>query len=212
MCSLAVPAQNDLIAGRDHVIDGHPHVRERRSVHGRDALESVGAAEVTHLSREGGVVVEGFGGNELVDRLEVAGIEALLEELASGVGEVRGCRGGAGRAGHRSAGHVRPPPLLRRGERTRDLAETSRPAPGDRCDHPDRERARSRARTPCARRCTRRRLAVPGQPRRGAGLPPRLRAVCCGPCGTGSRMICPGASRFIRTQDDRPHGDVSVGG
>jgi hypothetical protein len=28
----------------------------------------------------------------------------------------------------------------------------------------------------------------------------------------GSRMICPGASRFIRTQDDRPHGDVSVGG
>jgi hypothetical protein len=82
MCSLAVPARDDLIAGRDHVIDGHSHARERRSVHGRDALESVGAAQVTHVSGEGGVVVGVFGGNELVDQLEVADIEALLEEPA----------------------------------------------------------------------------------------------------------------------------------
>ena len=79
--SLAVPSQDDLVIRRDHVVDGHPEVWERLAVHGHDALESIGTAQVAHLGGKGWIVVESVWGDELVDQRIVAIVEALLEKL-----------------------------------------------------------------------------------------------------------------------------------
>ena len=80
--ALAVPTQHDLVAGRDHVIDGDPHIGESRAIQAYRALEHLGSAERTKLSRLGRIVVDRLRCDQLVGQLKLAVVEALLKQLA----------------------------------------------------------------------------------------------------------------------------------
>jgi hypothetical protein len=55
---LAVPAQHDLVVGRDHVVDGDSYIGESRAIQVHRALEHLGSAEGAQLGWLGGVVVD----------------------------------------------------------------------------------------------------------------------------------------------------------
>ena len=79
--ALAVPPQHDLVAGRDHVIDGDPHIGESRAIQADCALQHPGSTARPQLRR--------FGGDWLTASLRSAGrpnkvavVEGLLEQPA----------------------------------------------------------------------------------------------------------------------------------
>src|SRR5437763_588762 len=110
-----MPAHGDFVASSDYVIDGDAHVREGRAVQLHRVLEDLGATQRTHLSRFGRVVVHCIRRHELIDELEIAFVECLLEQATRPIcwiyltGGPRCRRVGVGCIG---GGHVRPPLIV----------------------------------------------------------------------------------------------------
>jgi hypothetical protein len=80
-----MPPHHDLIARRDHVIDGDPDIREGRTVHLDRTLENLGATKRTDVSRFGRVMVHSIRRHELIDQCEVALVERLLKQASRSV-------------------------------------------------------------------------------------------------------------------------------